>query len=70
MHVHVTAKYKNNLENTFKNLNYHLRHGITALRDAAGDGEALLKAQTAIRKGERSSADLNFYTHHLGNTHF
>jgi len=69
-HVHVTAKYKNNLENTFKDLNYYLRHGITSVRDAAGDGEALLKAQTAIRKGERSGADVFFASFMAGDWYY
>lgn len=69
-HVHVTAKYKNNLENTFNDLNYYLRHGITSVRDAAGDGDALLKAQIAIRKGERSGSDVFFASFMAGDWYY
>lgn len=69
-HVHVTANRKNNIENTYKNLDYFLRHGITSVRDAAGDGSALLQAQTAIGKGERRGASVYFAAFMAGDWYF
>ncbi len=69
-HVHVTANRKNDMENTFKHLNYFLQHGITSVRDAAGDGGALLQAQQEIRQGKRSGADVYFAAFMAGDWYF
>ncbi|SDL87115.1 Imidazolonepropionase [Pedobacter sp. ok626] len=69
-HVHVTAHRKNNIENTYKHLEYFLRHGITSVRDAAGDGSALLQAQTEIRQGRRTGADVYFAAFMAGDWYF
>lgn len=69
-HVHVTANRKNNIENTYKHLDYFLHHGITSVRDAAGDGAALLKAQTEIKKGNRSGADVYFSSFMAGDWYY
>jgi imidazolonepropionase-like amidohydrolase len=69
-HVHVTGNRKNNIENTYKHLDYFLRHGITSVRDAAGDGAALRQAQTAIGKGERSGASVYFAAFMAGDWYF
>lgn len=69
-HVHVTANRKNNIENTYKHLEYFLRHGITSVRDAAGDGSALLEAQTEIRQGRRIGAEVYFAAFMAGDWYF
>ncbi|MCD0488390.1 amidohydrolase family protein [Pedobacter sp. MC2016-14] len=69
-HVHVTANRKNNIENTYNHLNYFLRHGITSLRDAGGDGAALLKAQKEIKEGNRRGADVYFSSFMAGDWYY
>lgn len=69
-HVHVTASRKNNIENTYAHLKYFLQHGITSVRDAAGDGSALLQAQTEIRQGRRKGADVYFAAFMAGDWYF
>lgn len=69
-HVHVTANRKNNIENTYSHLNYFLRHGITSVRDAAGDGSALRLAQEEIRLGKRSGSDVYFAAFMAGDWYF
>lgn len=69
-HVHVTANRGNNIENTYKHLNYFLKHGITSVRDAAGDGAALLQAQTEIRAGRRPGSDVYFAAFMAGDWYF
>lgn len=59
-HVHVTAQTKNNLEKTYSHLNYYLQHGVTSVRDAAGDGASLLEAQRTINSGKRQGPNLYF----------
>lgn len=60
VHVHVTNDYKNNIENTYSHLDYLLKHGITSVRDAGGNGDALLTAVTAINAGERNGPDVYY----------
>ncbi|WP_175474492.1 amidohydrolase family protein [Pedobacter rhizosphaerae] len=69
-HVHVTAHRSNNMENTYKHLEYFLRHGITAVRDAGGDGASLLKAQTEIREGRKLGPDVYFSSFMAGDLYY
>lgn len=70
VHAHVTAPYKNNIEKTYDYLEYYLRHGITSIRDPGGDGLAQLEAQTNIRKGKRTGADIYFAAFMAGDWYF
>jgi len=69
-HVHVTAKYKNNIELTYQHLGYYLSHGITSVRDAAGDGEALQQAKQEILSGKRSGPDVYFASFMAGDWYY
>ncbi|WP_421940478.1 amidohydrolase family protein [Pedobacter sp.] len=69
-HVHVTAHRSNNIENTYKHLEYFLKHGITSVRDAGGDGASLLKAQTEIREGRRIGSDVYFSSFMAGDWYY
>lgn len=69
-HVHVTAPYKNNMEKTYSLLEYHLKHGITSIRDPGGDGLAQLEAQTNIREGKRIGATIYFAAFMAGDWYF
>lgn len=69
-HVHVTANRKNRLENTFNHLNYFLQHGITTVRDAAGDGSELQKASLAIHHGEKFGANVYFAAFMAGDWYY
>ncbi|MCD0488099.1 amidohydrolase family protein [Pedobacter sp. MC2016-14] len=69
-HVHVSAHKKNNMENTYSHLNYYLRHGVTSVRDASGDGASLLAAQRAINNGERRGASVYFAALMAGDWYF
>ncbi|SOD15070.1 amidohydrolase family protein [Pedobacter xixiisoli] len=70
VHVHVTSNFKNNIENTYSHLNYFLKHGITSVRDAGGDGDALLKASTAINAGEKSGPDVYYSSFMAGDWYY
>ncbi len=59
-HVHVSAQTKNNINTTFSHLNYFLKHGVTTVRDASGDGAALLEAQQSIKSGKQKGANVFF----------
>jgi len=59
-HVHVTSPINNNIETTYKHLNYLVMHGVTSVRDAGGDGAALKLAKDEIRKGKRVGPDIYF----------
>jgi len=69
-HVHVTAMMHNNMEKTFANLNYYLQHGITSVRDAAGDGAALKKAQQEILEHTRQGAKVYFSAFMAGDWYY
>lgn len=69
-HVHVTANRHNKLENTLSHLNYFLQHGITTVRDAAGDGSELQKAGQAIRQGEKLGANVYFAAFMAGDWYY
>ncbi len=70
VHVHVTSNFKNNIENTYSHLNYFLKYGITSVRDAGGDGDALFKASTAINAGERSGPDVYYSSFMAGDWYY
>ncbi|WP_197413268.1 amidohydrolase family protein [Pedobacter sp. Leaf176] len=59
-HVHVSALTKNNINTTYSHLNYYLKHGVTTVRDASGDGAALLEAQKSIKSGRQKGANVFF----------
>ncbi|MFW0717771.1 amidohydrolase family protein [Pedobacter sp. N23S346] len=69
-HVHVTAPFKNNIENTYKQLNYFVSHGITSVRDAGGNGAALLEARNEITKGNRIGPDVYFAAFMAGDWYY
>ncbi|WP_157273841.1 amidohydrolase family protein [Pedobacter sp. BAL39] len=69
-HVHLTANRKNNMENTYRHLEYLLAHGITAVRDAGGDGAALHEAQLEIRAGKRKGPDVYFSSFMAGDWYY
>ncbi|MGO4875085.1 amidohydrolase family protein [Pedobacter psychrotolerans] len=70
VHIHVTAPYQNNIENTYSHLEYYLKHGITSIRDPGGDGLAQLEAQTNIREGKRIGATIYFASFMAGDWYF
>lgn len=69
-HVHVTAHRKNNMQTTYSHLNYFLRNGITSVRDASGDGEALLEAKQSIMEGKHEGANVYFAAFMAGDWYF
>ncbi len=70
VHVHVTANRMNKIENTYHHLEYLLKHGITAVRDAGGDGAALREAQLAINSGKRSGPAVYFSSFMAGDWYY
>ena len=70
VHVHVTSNYKNSIEKTYSHLSYFLKHGITSVRDAGGDGDALLIASKAISAGERNGPDVYYSAFMAGDWYY
>lgn len=60
VHAHVTAMYKPNEENTYKHLNYFVRHGITTVRDAGGNAPVLQKMHKEVNEGKIQAADVYY----------
>ncbi|MDT3405341.1 amidohydrolase family protein [Mucilaginibacter terrae] len=60
VHAHVTAMFKPNEETTYKHLNYFLRHGITTVRDAAGNAPVLQKMHKEVNEGKIQAADVYY----------
>jgi len=69
-HVHVTARTKNNMATTYKHLNYLVSHGITSVRDAGGDGAALVEAKNEISNGKRRGPDIYFSAFMAGDWYY
>ena len=50
-HVHIANDPKESRESRAKHLEYFLRHGITSIRDAAGDARVLRELKEAYNRG-------------------
>lgn len=60
VHVHVTNMHSPNPETTYQHLNYFLRHGITTVRDAAGNAPLLQKMHNEVNGGTIQAADVYY----------
>lgn len=60
-HVHVSNITFSKPENTYKHLEYFVKHGITTVRDAAGNAPVLKQAKAGIDQHIRQGADI-FYS--------
>ena len=69
-HVHVTAHTQNKMQTTYSHLNYFLKHGITTVRDASGDGASLLEAQQSIKSGKQRGSNVFFAAVMAGDWYF
>ena len=59
-HVHISNDPKEQRPDRVRHLEYFLQHGITTVRDAAGDARILKELQQAVRQGEIQGPDIYF----------
>lgn len=69
-HVHVANGKGMKPETTLKHLQYFVQHGITSVRDAAGDASVLKVAQQRIRSGQAEGADVYYAAFMAGPWYF
>lgn len=59
-HVHIGNDPKERQEERIRHLNYFLQHGITSIRDAAGDARILRELQSGVREGKIEGPDIYY----------
>lgn len=69
-HVHVANGKGVKPEQSLSHLQYFLKHGITTVRDAAGDAGLLQVVQQKIRSGEAQGADVYYAAFMAGDWYF
>lgn len=69
-HVHVANGMGVKPETALSHLQYFLQHGITSVRDAAGDASVLQQVQKKIRSGEAKGADVYYAAFMAGPWYF
>lgn len=59
-HVHLSNDPKESRTDRIRHLEYFLLHGITTIRDAAGDARILRDLQNGVRTGEIAGPDIHY----------
>ncbi len=59
-HVHLSNDPKESRADRIRHLEYFLQHGITTIRDAAGDARILKDLQNGVRTGEIAGPDIHY----------
>lgn len=69
-HAHVTNISGSPIERSYQYLEYLLRHGITSIRDAAGNGEILQKVQADVNHDIKPGADVYYAAFMAGDWYY
>ena len=59
-HVHIANDPKESQEDRAKHLEYFLRHGVTSIRDAAGDARVLQELKEGVQQGKYLGPDIYY----------
>ena len=69
-HVHIANDPKETQDDRAKHLKYFLRHGITSIRDAAGDARVLRDLKEGVQQGKYEGPDIYYATFMAGPAYF
>ena len=69
-HVHIANDPKESRESRAKHLEYFLRHGITSIRDAAGDARVLQELKEGVQQGKYLGPDIYYAAFMAGPAYF
>lgn len=69
-HVHIANDPKESQADRVKHLEYFLRHGITSIRDAAGDARVLKDLKEGLRQGKYIGPDIYYAAFMAGPAYF
>ena len=69
-HVHIANDPKESRESRAKHLEYFLRHGITSIRDAAGDARVLQELKDGVQQGKYLGPDIYYAAFMAGPAYF
>ena len=69
-HAHVTNISGSPIERSYQYLDYLLRHGVTSIRDAAGNGEILQKVQADVNHDIKVGADVYYAAFMAGDWYY
>ena len=69
-HVHIANDPKESQEDRAKHLEYFLRHGVTSIRDAAGDARVLQELKEGVLQGKYLGPDIYYAAFMAGPAYF
>ena len=69
-HVHIANDPKESQEDRAKHLEYFLRHGVTSIRDAAGDARVLQELKEGVQQGKYLGPDIYYAAFMAGPAYF
>lgn len=69
-HVHIANDPKETQDDRAKHLKYFLRHGITSIRDAAGDARVLRELKEGVQRGKYEGSDIYYAAFMAGPAYF
>lgn len=69
-HVHIANDPKESQADRAKHLEYFLRHGITSIRDAAGDARVLKDLKAGVEQGKYPGPDIYYAAFMAGPAYF
>ena len=69
-HVHIANDPKETQDDRAKHLKYFLRHGITSIRDAAGDARVLRDLKEGVQQGKYEGPDIYYAAFMAGPAYF
>ena len=69
-HVHIANDPKETQDDRAKHLEYFLRHGITSIRDAAGDARVLRELKEGVQRGKYEGSDIYYAAFMAGPAYF
>ena len=69
-HVHIANDPKETQDDRAKHLKYFLRHGITSIRDAAGDARVLRELKEGVQRRKYEGPDIYYAAFMAGPAYF
>lgn len=69
-HVHIANDPKESQADRAKHLEYFLRHGVTSIRDAAGDARVLRELKEGVQQGKYLGPDIYYAAFMAGPAYF
>ena len=69
-HVHIANDPKESQVDRAKHLEYFLRHGVTSIRDAAGDARVLRELKKGVQQGKYLGPDIYYAAFMAGPAYF